>query len=179
MAGRHGQHYAGTTILEAIQSTASPGTVVEYDKNGQLDGKAEACVAVVGERPYAEGQGDSADLALPVSDTRMLSQLPEHCEKIVVVLISGRPLIVTEHLDGWDALVAAWLPGTEGQGIADVLFGDQPFTGKLPYSWPRSMEQIPFDFANLSAEGCGAPLFPLGYGLDAASGGPLVLPECP
>jgi beta-glucosidase len=177
--GKEGDITPGTTILEAIRNTVSPGTVVDYDKNGWFDGKAEACVAVVGEQPYAEGQGDSADLALPVSDKRMLSRLPERCEKIVVVLISGRPLIVTEYLNGWDALVAAWLPGTEGQGIADLLFGDQPFTGKLSYTWPRSIKQIPFDLANLPADGCDAPLFPLGYGLDAESSGPLELPDCP
>ena len=177
--GNTGDITPGTTILEAIRSSVSPGTVVDYDRNGWFDGKADACVAVVGEDPYAEGQGDSADLALPVKDKRMLSRLPERCEKIVVVLISGRPLIVTEYLDGWDALVAAWLPGTEGQGVADVLFGDQPFTGKLSYTWPRSIDQIPFDFANLPADGCEAPLFPYGYGLDAETSGPLELPDCP
>jgi beta-glucosidase len=77
-----------------------------------------------------------------------------------------------------DALVAAWLPGTEGQGIADVLFGDVPFTGKLPYTWPRSSEQLPFDFKNLPKEGCGAPLFPFGYGLSASDPTP-VIPDCP
>lgn len=69
-----------------------------------------------------------------------------------------------------DAFVAAWLPGTEGQGVADVLFGDYPFTGKLPYTWPRLMDQIPFDFNNLETSGPGAPLFPFGYGLDAEGG---------
>ena len=176
--GNTGDITPGTTILEAIRSSVSPGTVVDYDRNGWFDGKADACVAVVGEDPYAEGQGDSSELALPVRDKRMLSRLPERCEKIVVVLISGRPLIVTEHLDGWDALVAAWLPGTEGQGVADVLFGDRPFTGKLSYTWPRSLDQIPYDFANLPAEGCDAPLFPFGYGLDAETSGPLELPDC-
>ena len=66
-------------------------------------------------------------------------------------------------VEEWDALVAAWLPGTEGQGVADVLFGDQPFTGKLPYTWPRSVEQLPFDFETLDESG---PLYPFGYGLE-------------
>ena len=96
----------------------------------------------------------------------------------MVILLSGRPLVITEHLAASDAFVAAWLPGTEGQGVADVLFGDYPFVGKTPFSWPRSNEQIPFDFANLPAAGCAAPLFPFGYGLDASAGGPLILPEC-
>ena len=83
----------------------------------------------------------------------------------MVIILSGRPLIITEQLPLADAWVAAWLPGCEGQGVADVLFGDYAFTGKLPYSWPRSMDQLPFDFANLPTSGCNAPLFPFGYGL--------------
>jgi beta-glucosidase len=84
----------------------------------------------------------------------------ETCETLVVVLVSGRPLFITDWVDEWDALVAAWLPGTEGQGVADVLFGIQPFTGKLPYTWPSQVEQLPFNF-----EGEISPLFPFGYGL--------------
>ncbi|MCA9875400.1 MAG: glycoside hydrolase family 3 C-terminal domain-containing protein, partial [Anaerolineales bacterium] len=106
----------------------------------------------------------SADLRLPVNDLRMIQRMEERCEQLVVVLVSGRPLVITDRLDSWDALVAAWLPGTEGQGVADVLFGDAPFTGKLSYTWPRSADQLPFDFANLG-EGEEGPLFPYGYGL--------------
>ena len=64
-----------------------------------------------------------------------------------------------------DAVVAAWLPGSEGQGVAGALFGDYPFTGKLPYTWPRSVEQLPFDFENPPSAGSNAPLFPYGYNL--------------
>ena len=71
--------------------------------------------------------------------------------------------MITDRIDGWDAVVAAWLPGTEGQGVADVLFGNEPFTGKLPYTWPRSMEQVPIGALATSDE---EPLFPLGYGLE-------------
>ena len=91
---------------------------------------------------------------------------------------SGRPVILTDRLPQIDALVAAWLPGTEGQGIADVIFGDYPFTGKLSYSWPRSNDQLPFDFAALPAVGCGAPLFPYGYGLGDGSQ-PVEWIDCP
>lgn len=79
----------------------------------------------------------------------------------VVVLVSGRPLTVTEHLPAWDALVAAWLPGTEGQGVADVLFGDYKPTGKLPLSWPRTNDQIPINVGDPQYD----PLFPFGFGL--------------
>ena len=85
---------------------------------------------------------------------------------VIVILISGRPRVITEQLPLADAWVAVWLPGTEGGGIADVLFGDYPFTGKLSYSWPRSNEQLPININN-SAEktGCDAPLYPFGFGL--------------
>ena len=83
---------------------------------------------------------------------------------MVVVILSGRPLIINDQLQVADAWVAAWLPGTEGQGIADVLFGDYRPTGKLPFTWPRSMDQLPFNFSQM-ATGDTAPLFPFGYGI--------------
>ena len=110
--------------------------------------------------PYAEGFGDQADLTLPVADIELIERMRLCCCKLVVLLLSGRPLILTDQLSLMDALVVAWLPGTEGQGVADVLFGDLPFTGKLPYSWPRSMEQIPMQVE-------ARPLFPVDYGLQA------------
>ena len=79
--------------------------------------------------------------------------------------MSGLPLDIANYLDQADAWVAAWLPGTEGQGVADGLFGDSPFTGKLPFTWQRTVAQLPFDFTALPADGPGAPLFPAGFGL--------------
>jgi beta-glucosidase len=164
--GQLGNITPGTTILKAITSTVKASTLVEYDAQGNFpDGKiADACVAVVGEQPYAEGRGDKVDLSLVLTDTQLTDRLRDKCQKLIVVLISGRPMIVTEPLKHWDAFVAAWLPGTEGQGVADVLFGDKPFTGKLPYTWPRSNDQLPFDFKNLGSGEAG-PLFPFGFGL--------------
>jgi beta-glucosidase len=156
--GEVGDITLGTTILEAIQDTVSEDTTVEYNRHGHFERTADVCIAVIGEEPYAEGKGDNADLSLSVADTRMLKRLPEQCDKLVVILISGRPLIVTDYLDGWDAFVAAWLPGTEGQGVADVLFGDHPFIGKLPYTWPRSVDQVPLKPGDEA-------LFPFGYSL--------------
>ena len=79
-----------------------------------------------------------------------------------------------------DAWVAAWLPGSEGAGVADVLLGDYPFTGKLPYSWPRSNEQLPINENNSAGKtGCEAPLFPFGYGLGQAGSQPIEWLECP
>ena len=164
--GQMGNITPGTTILHAITNTVKAGTVVKYDPNGNFEsGKAaDACVAVIGEQPYAEGRGDKEDLSLAPAEVQMTERMRDKCSKLVVVLISGRPMIVTEPLKQWDAFVAAWLPGTEGQGVADVLFGDRPFTGKLPYTWPRSNDQLPFDFKNLGS-GDQGPLFLYGYGL--------------
>ncbi len=164
--GKMGAVTTGTTILDAIKQTVSADTTVKYAADGKFGGttKVDACVAVVGEQPYAEGVGDKADLALSASDIELTENMRASCSKLIVILISGRPMIVTDQIDGWDAFVAAWLPGTEGQGVADVLFGKRPFTGKLSFTWPRSMAQLPFDFSNLGT-GDQGPLFPYGFGL--------------
>jgi beta-glucosidase len=157
----------GTTILGGIQKTVDSSAVVKYNADGKFEGgaKADACVVVIGEQPYAEGKGDDIGSTLSGTDLDVLKAMRPQCAKMVVVMLSGRPLIVTDQLPQMDAFVAAWLPGTEGEGVSDVLFGDKPFTGKLPYTWPRSYKQLPFDFANLATSGENAPLFPFGFGL--------------
>jgi beta-glucosidase len=177
--GKSGNITPGTTILDAIEFTANGE--VHFNRFGNFDEsrKADAAIVVVGEKPYAEGRGDNANPSLSENDIELIKRVREQSENVIVVLISGRPLIITEVLPYADAFVAAWLPGTEGMGVADVLFGDRPFTGKLPFSWPRSAEQLPFDFANLPTEGCDAPLFPYGFGVDPASSEPVDLPLCP
>jgi len=161
--GRTGPIIPGTTILEGIQAAVSPQTVVEYNQHGRFTGDPGAadavCIAVVGELPYAEGRGDSASLSLPPAENRVLRRMEEACVRLVAVLVAGRPLLVTDDLPKWDALVMAWLPGSEGAGVADVLFGDQPFRGRLPVTWPRSLDQLPV------GSGDGQPLFPYGFGL--------------
>ena len=170
--GKAGAITPGTSILEGIRASAGEDADVYYDRFGNLDRvegdrapiEPDVCIGVVGERPYAEFQGDSADLAMASRDIPVLESMKGRCDRLVIVLISGRPLIVTDHLEDWDALVAAWLPGTEGQGIADVLFGDVPFGGRLAYTWPASIDQVPL--GELRAQS-GEPLFPLGFGLEA------------
>ncbi len=163
--GKEGAITPGTTILQAIQNTASSKTSVTYNASGQFDGMADIGIVVVGERPYAEGKGDKADLSLSSLDATVVERMREHSNKLIVVLLSGRPMIIGPQLEKSDAFVAAWLPGSEGQGVADVLFGDKPFTGKLSFTWPRQMSQLPFDFKTLPTQGEDAPLFPFGYGL--------------
>jgi len=170
----------GTTILEAIEQTVSANTVVEFSSDGVFEGYAEVGVVVVGEAPYAEGQGDKADLSLSDADIKLIETAKESCEHLIVIILSGRPLIITEQFQLADVWVAAWLPGSEGQGIADNLFGDHPFTGKLPFTWPRSNDQLPINIYNLpDYSGCDAPFFPYGYGLGAAGSQTIEWVNCP
>ena len=138
---------------------------------------ADVAIVVLAEQPYSEGPGDRADLGLPPEDLELLARVRPRAQRLVVVLLSGRPLVVTDQLAGWDAFVAAWLPGTEGNGVADVLFGQAPFTGRLPYTWPRSNEQLPIDPTAPPEPGCDGPLFPRGFGLTTDESPPP--PFCP
>jgi len=167
--GRAGKLTPGTSVLTALKGVVSSKTTVKYDMRGKFDGMADVGIAVVGEQPYAEGRGDATDLGLPVGDLAAVNNLREHCKTLIVVLLSGRPMIIGSTLNKSDAFVAAWLPGTEGEGIVDLLFGDKPFSGKLSFTWPRTMKQLPFNFKALPTTGCDAPLFAFGYGLDTSS----------
>ena len=162
--GLEGDITPGTTLLEGLQRLL-PQTKLLYESAGNFADTIHAPVglAVVGELPYAEGEGDRADLHLSPSDQALLQRLRARCDRLVVVLYSGRPLIVTDELTEWDALVAAWLPGTEADGIAEVLLGHYPFQGRLPYTWPHDMAQI---VAGRAGDGR-PPLFPSGFGLGA------------
>ena len=142
--GGMGQTTDGTTILDAIKSSVDPGTVVEYSADGK-GYTGDLAVVVIGEKPYAEMIGDRTDLKLDKEDRDVIARFTENNVPVVVVLLSGRPMIVTEEVDKWDGFIAAWLPGTEGSGVADVLFGDYKPTGKLSFSWPKSMDQFPID----------------------------------
>jgi len=151
----------GTTILEAIKNSVSADTRVTYSRDGTGAAGADVVVVVVGEKPYAEGLGDSADLTLSSDEKAVFANAKKAGIPTVVILLSGRPLIVPDIIEQSDAFVAAWLPGTEGQGIADVIFGDFKPTGKLSFSWPRSAEQHPINVGDAEYD----PLFEFGFGL--------------
>ena len=140
----------GTTLLAAIEHTASKNTKVTYSRDGSGGAGAEVAVVVVGEKPYAEFEGDRADLSLAAEDLAAVKAAKGSGAKVVMVIYSGRPLLLGEAMNQADAVVAAWLPGTEGQGIADVLFGDAKPSGKLSFHWPQ---------------GEGKAALPVGYGL--------------
>ena len=123
---------------------------------------------MIGEPPYAEMKGDRTDLALDPADVAAVKQAKQAGSRVIVVLFSGRPLILEPILDDVDALIAAWLPGTEGDGIADVLFGKYNPTGKLSVTWPRSMAQQPINVGPNGEKPPGA-LFDYGFGLSYAA----------
>jgi beta-glucosidase len=154
----------GTTILKAIQNTVSQATKVTSSKDGSGAAGADVGIVVIGETPYAEGVGDRDDLALAAEDVTAINNMKQAGIPVVVVLFSGRPMIINDALGRCDAFVAAWLPGTEGQGVTDVLFGDYKPTGKLSFSWPRSMAQIPINVGDKNYD----PLFKYGFGLTFA-----------
>lgn len=185
--GKKGNEDEGTTILSGLRALANSSTRIEFSRNGDFSefrdsaGNpliAEVGIVVLSEDPYAEGVGDAADISLTANELRLLEDVRRQSNAVVVILLSGRPRVLTEGLPLAEAWVAAWLPGTEGAGIADVLFGDHPFTGKTPFSWPRSNEQLPINVNNSKDKsGCDAPLFPFGYGLKYGESAPEIL-EC-
>jgi beta-glucosidase len=159
--GGSGEITYGTTILQAIHLTVSSSAQVSYSREGSGATGADVGIVVIGETPYAEGMGDRTDLNLDNDDITALENVRNAGMPVVVILISGRPMILEPILARCEAVIAAWLPGSEGQGVTDVLFGDYPPTGKLSHSWPRNMSQIPINQGDPAYD----PLFPYGYGL--------------
>ena len=162
--GRGGTTTVGTTIWQALRATAGPSVQLQYiGTNISKPFSGDVGIAVVGETPYAEGIGDTSTMALSAEDAAVVNAICSHTKKCVVILVSGRPLIINSQLGQSSAFVEAWLPGTEGAGVTDVLFGDYPFRGKLPVSWPRAAGQEPLNIGDGQT-----PLFPFGYGISPA-----------
>ncbi|KAH0459955.1 hypothetical protein IEQ34_010618 [Dendrobium chrysotoxum] len=154
----------GTTLLDAIKATVDPSTEVVFSENPdtyfiQSNDFSYAIVAI-GEHSYAETFGDSLNLTIAEPGPSTIKNVCEHI-KCVVVVISGRPVVIEPYVNIIDAIVAAWLPGTEGRGMTDVLFGDYGFTGKLPRTWFKSVDQLPMNVGDAHYD----PLYPFGFGL--------------
>jgi len=160
--GSVGQITSGMTLQGALK--ANLGDSLTYDRNGAFPAgtKADVGIVVVAERPYAEGVGDSSTLALPNEDVALLAKMRPLVNKLVVVVISGRPMVLGDVASA-DAVVEAWLPGTEATGLADVLLGDKPFVGTTPYTWPKTAADAP----RVGKSACDGAVYPVGYGLDA------------
>ena len=151
----------GTSVLKAIERASDDKELITYDPRAESISKGDIIVAVVGENPYTEGVGDNPTIGLSSFDAAVLEKCYESGNKLVVIILSGRPLIIKEHVSKWDGLIAAWLPGMAGEGVSDVLYGDYSPTGKLSYSWPKSTSQLPLNEGDADYD----PLFPFGYGL--------------
>jgi beta-glucosidase len=159
--GSAGKTTIGTTIVDGLRAAVGTGGSVTYKENGK-GAAGDVAIVVVSELPYAEGEGDSTTLAIRSQDLKVLEEVRKSGIPMVVVMLSGRPLIISEHLPNWTAFVQAFLPGTEaGTGLADLLFGSAKFTGRLPWSWPRSVSQEPINVGDVPYD----PLFPYGAGL--------------
>ena len=160
--GGSGDITTGTSILEGFEELTTTGNIT-YSRTGlgTAANNADVVVAVIGENPYAEGAGDDQDLSIFNEDLAVIENLKNTGKPLIVILISGRPMILENVLDDADALVAAWLPGTEGAGVAEVLYGDYAPTGKLSLSWPRFNAQIPINVGDANYD----PLFEYGFGL--------------
>lgn len=155
---------SGTTILTAIKNTVDPSTEVVYKENPDADfvksNNFSYAIVVVGEPPYAETFGDSLNLTISEPGPSTIKNVCGTV-KCVTVIISGRPVVIQPYVSLMDALVAAWLPGSEGQGVADVLFGDYGFTGTLSRTWFKTVDQLPMNIGDKHYD----PLFPFGFGL--------------
>jgi len=150
--GGYGHITKGTTILEGIQNAAKDKASITYAEGGKTEGAFDAVIAVIGEDPYAETDGDrTQQINIRQRDMDMLREVYGYNCPVIVIMLSGRPMTIGDEYKKWDVFIAAWLPGSEGGGIADVLFGGKEFTGKTPYTWRKTIN--------------GELLFPFGYGL--------------
>ncbi|XP_020209274.1 uncharacterized protein LOC109794216 [Cajanus cajan] len=155
----------GTTILSAIKNTVDKDTEVVYKENPSLEyvksNNFSYAIVAVGETPYAETNGDSMNLTISGKGADTINNVCGGV-KCVTVIISGRPVVIQPYVDVIEALVAAWLPGSEGHGVTDVLFGDYGFSGKLPRTWFKTVDQLPMNVGDSHYD----PLYPFGFGLE-------------
>ena len=158
--GQNSSPVPGATSVRQAMEAAIAGRVT-YSGDGGNRGTANVGVAVIGEAPYSEQIGDRSDLTIPGDQVAVVRTLKEAGLRTVVVLVAGRPMILEPLMPYADAIVMAWLPGSEGAGVTDVLFGDVRPSGKLPFTWPRTMAQIPINQGDATYD----PLYPYGHGV--------------
>jgi len=166
--GSSGGGNVGTTILAGMKQVA-PNAKITYSKDASAPTKGyDVGVVIVGEKPYAEGVGDVGNghtLQLSVADRAAVDAVCQ-AMKCVVMTVSGRPLDITGVVPNAAGVIASWLPGTEGAGVADVLFGVKPFTGRLPVTWAKAESQLPINVGDATYD----PLYAYGWGLRTDSG---------
>lgn len=158
-AGAPGPITQGSTVLDGLRRITGHRHV-QYDRDGRFTGaRAPYGVVSIHELPYVEGGGDRADLSIPADQIDVVRRIRDHVDHLIVVVISGRPMLIEPVLELADAVIACWLPGTEADGIAEVLLGRAPFTGRLPIAWPRSHAQI----AGRLGSDSEPPAWPIGH----------------
>ena len=140
--GSAGPITPGTTLLDGLRERR-PGTEIVFDPDASGNSRAPVGIVAIHEEPYAEGLGDRSDLRLSAELQALVARVRARVDRLVLVLYSGRPLVLGQAEGHADAVVAAWLPGSEGAGVADPLVGAAPYTGRLGIRWPRSQEDIP------------------------------------
>jgi beta-glucosidase len=159
--GGNGDITEGTSILEGFQKLAGTSKI-HFSKTADFEQDIDVAIVVIGEKtPYSEGGGDRSSLNIENQDIALLKKLKSKNIPTIAILISGRPIILGEALQHSDAMIAAWYPGTEGDGIAEVLFGLFDPKGKLTHSWPNHMHQIPINLGDANYQ----PLYPFKHGL--------------
>lgn len=159
--GKTGEITTGDTLLDGLRLVAEE-TEITYAADGTGAEEADAAIVVVGEKPYAEGVGDNDQLTLSEEDLAVIAKVRESGTPMVLVILSGRPLVLDDATrEAASAIVAAWLPGSEGAGVADVLFGETQPSGTLSFTWPRSADQHPINIGDDDYD----PQYPYGYGL--------------
>jgi beta-glucosidase len=159
--GGSGPTTLGATLLDGLRLTTR--CEISYDPSGRFGGREPGDIGIVciAESPYAEGPGDCPEPTASDEDRAVFARMRDRCAVLILVIYSGRPLIIPDLIAQSDAVVAAWLPGTEGAALADLLVGSHPFEGRTPQPWPRSA-------ASLEDPGA-TPLYPVGHGLGTPS----------
>ena len=168
--GSAGPTTPGTTLLQGLREHR-PNADLIYDPTGTGSSRAPVGIATIHETPYAEGLGDRNDLHVPEAQQQVVRRLRERVDRLVLVLLSGRPLILGGLEEIADAIVAAWLPGSEGAGVADPMVGAAPYSGRLTYRWPRRQEQIPLHpfHASFDPASDSDALWPIGHRAPSAA----------
>jgi beta-glucosidase len=154
-----------TSILQGIRAVVGSAAKIDYEKDANFPTQPELAdvgIAIISEKPYAEGWGDNANPTIEPADAAAVARLKTQAKKVILVTVTGRPIFINDQIAASDAVVAAWLPGSEGAGLADVLFGDQPFVGRLPIAWPATPAQLPIRTNGTTADNT-PPLFPRGF----------------
>ncbi|MEK7648159.1 MAG: glycoside hydrolase family 3 N-terminal domain-containing protein [Patescibacteria group bacterium] len=164
--GGEGSITPGTTMLEGLRSVLTEAKIVYVTSTRSVAStKADVAIVVIAEQPYAEGKGDTESVELTALERGLITSAKQNAKQVILVLVAGRPRIISSVLPSVDAVVMAWLPGTEGAGVAEVLSGQYPFVGMLPITWPQSMDQV-----RLPRPWVEPPQYPLGYGLRYVKG---------